>query len=133
MNPDGTAQMAFFGNMRPGDVYLDAKPVPGGREVIMVNSPKHGRREHEGRIALVRREQGADDPEAQRILNPGLNFRDPYPLSENEFLVAQEHRLLVMDREGATRELFRLEGALAEGGATGCTNRGCSRPGRANR
>lgn len=116
MNPDGTAQMAFFGNMRPGDVYLDAKPLPGGREVIMVNSPKHGRREHEGRIALVRLERGADDPQAQRILNPGLNFRDPYPLSADEFLVAQEHRLLLMDRGGGTRELFRLEGALAAGG-----------------
>ena len=42
MNPDGTGQMTLFGNMHPGDVYLDAKPVPGGREIIMVNSPNHG-------------------------------------------------------------------------------------------
>jgi hypothetical protein len=116
MNPDGTGQMTLFGNMYPGDVYLDAKPVPGGREIILVNSPNHGRREHEGRIALVRLDLGADTPQAQKILNPGNNFRDPYPLTEDSFLVAQENRLLLMDRRGETRELYRLAGDLAQGG-----------------
>ena len=116
MNPDGTSQMTFFGNMHPGDVYLDAKPVPGGREIIMVNSPNHGRQEHEGRIALVRPDLGADNPQAQTILNPGKNFRDPYPLSADAFLVAQENRLLLMNRRGDTRELYRLAGELAQGG-----------------
>ncbi len=116
MNPDGTGQMTLFGNMHPGDVYLDAKPVPGGREIIVVNSPNHGRKEHEGRIALVRLELGADDAQAQKILNPGLTFRDPYPISSDAFLVAQENRLLLMNRDGETRELFRLVGELAENG-----------------
>ncbi len=116
MNPDGTGQMTFFGNLHPGDVYLDAKPVPGGREIIMVNSPNHGQQEHAGRIALVRLDLGADNPEAQTILNPGKNFRDPYPLSDDAFLVAQENRLLLMNRRGETRELFRLAGELAQGG-----------------
>jgi hypothetical protein len=117
MNPDGTGQMTLFGNMHPGDVYLDAKPVPGGAEVIMVNSPNHGQAEHEGRIALVRLDLGADAPAAQTILNPGRDFRDPYPLSPEAFLVAQQTRLLLMNRQGETRELYRLTGALAEGGA----------------
>ena len=117
MNPDGTGQMAFFGNMHPGDVFLDAKPVPGGSEIIMVNSPNHGQQEHEGRIALVRLDLGADNPQAQTILNPGKNFRDPYPLSADTFFVAQENRLLLMNRQGETRELFRLTGELAQGGA----------------
>lgn len=116
MNPDGTAQMTLFGNMHPGDVYLDAKPLPGGSEIIVVNSPNHGRREHEGRIALVRLDLGADRPEAQTILNPGLTFRDPYPLDRDNFLVAQENRLLLMDRSGNTRELHRLTGELARDG-----------------
>ena len=29
MNPDGTRQMVFFGNMNPGTVFIDAKPIPG--------------------------------------------------------------------------------------------------------
>jgi hypothetical protein len=32
MNPDGTGQMVFYGNSLPGDVYLDAKPIPGTRQ-----------------------------------------------------------------------------------------------------
>jgi hypothetical protein len=117
MNPDGTGQMAFYGNMHPADLFIDAKPIPGTAEILMVNSPKHGRQEHEGRIALVRPDLGPDALEAQTILNPGNNFRDPYPLAENAFLVAQENKLLLMDRQGKTRELYRLSGELARGGA----------------
>ena len=117
MNPDGTGQMTLFGNLHPGDVYLDAKPLPGGHEVIMVNSPNHGQLEHEGRVALVRLDMGADTSAAQTILNPGKDFRDPYPLSADEFLVAQQTRLLLMNREGETRELYRLSSELAQGGA----------------
>jgi hypothetical protein len=116
MNPDGTGQMALFGNLFPGDVYIDAKPVPGRNEVILVNSPNHGRREHEGRIALLRLDRGTDEPAAQSILNPAANFRDPYPLTSDTFLVAQENRLLLMDRDGGTRELHRLSGDLAADG-----------------
>jgi hypothetical protein len=117
MNPDGTSQMAFYGNMRPGDVFLDAKPVPGAATVVMVNSPNHGRQEHEGRIALVGTETGPDTMEAQRMLNPGQDFRDPYPFSKDTFLVAQQNRLLLMDTKGGTQEVYRLEGELARGGA----------------
>jgi hypothetical protein len=117
MNPDGTGQMAFYGNMHPGDVYLDAKPVPGGSQIVMVNSPNHGRAEHEGRIALVAGELGPDARLAQRIINPGQDFRDPCPWSEDSFLVAQENRLLEMSARGEMRELYRLSGELAEGGA----------------
>ncbi len=117
MNPDGTGQMVFYGNSLPGDVYLDAKPIPGTDKVVMVNSPRHGRREHEGRIALLDTGLGPNVPEAQRIIHPGTNFRDPYPLSENSFLVAQEDRLLLMSSTGDVEEIFRLPQELAAGGA----------------
>ncbi|MCP5520410.1 MAG: PD40 domain-containing protein [Verrucomicrobiales bacterium] len=116
MNPDGTGQMTLYGNLFAGDVFLDAKPIPGTTKLVMVNSPAHGRQEHEGRIAVVRTDLGPDDPEAQRILTSGVTFRDPYPLSEDAFLVAQEDRLLLMDGAGETRELLRLSGELAKGG-----------------
>jgi len=116
MNPDGTGQMVYYGNSAPGDVYLDAKPVPGGSRIVMVNSPNHGRKEHEGRIALVSSELGPDAPAAQHLLNPSLDSRDPYPWSENTFLVAQGPSLLLMDQQGKTQELYRLSVELAAGG-----------------
>ncbi len=117
MNPDGTGQMVLFGNALPGDLYIDAKPVPGTNRIIMVNSPRHGRREHEGRIALVRTDLGPNAPEAQTIVHAGENFRDPYPLSEDTFLAAQHDKLLRMTAAGDTEVLFRLPAELAAGGA----------------
>ena len=117
MNPDGTGQMAYYGNLHPGDVFLDAKPVPGTAQVVMINSPNHGRQEHEGRMALVRSDCGPDAKESQTTIHPGLSWRDPCPLSEDSFLVAQEDRLLLMNRTGETRELHRLSRDLAQGGA----------------
>jgi hypothetical protein len=116
MNPDGTGQMTYYGNMQPGDVFLDAKPLPGGAGVVMVNSPAHGRQEHEGRIAVVRADRGPDAPESQSALQAGLDFRDPYPVSDEVFLVAREDRLLWMNRRGETQELYRLAGELAQPG-----------------
>ena len=31
INPDGTGQMVYYGNQQPGEVYIDAKPIPGSR------------------------------------------------------------------------------------------------------
>lgn len=116
MNPDGSGQMVYYGNSSPGDVYLDAKPIPGGRGIVMINSPNHGRKEHEGRVAIASGDLGPDAPEAQLLLNPGKEFRDPYPWSENTYLVAQGPSLLVMDHQGKTREIHRLAGELAAKG-----------------
>jgi hypothetical protein len=48
MNPDGTGQAVYFGNLHPPDLYIDAKPIPGTDEVLFINSPGHGRTEHIG-------------------------------------------------------------------------------------
>ncbi len=116
MNPDGTGQMTYYGNLRPGDVFLDAKPIPGSPELLIINSPNHGRREHEGRVAIVDPLRGPDAAQAQRILNPDPRFRDPYPLSRDAFLVAREDKLMAMNRDGEAKELFSLSGDLARGG-----------------
>jgi len=117
MNPDGSGQMTFYGNLYPGDVYLDAKPVPGGDRIVMINSPKHGQSEHRGRVSLVATDLGPDNKAAQNMIHTGRDFRDPYPLSVDSILVAAETRLLLMDGQGQTRELYRLSGELAAGDA----------------
>ena len=113
MNPDGTGQMTFYGNLYPRDVYLDAKPIPGTEKIVMVNSPRHGQMEHQGRISLVKTDLGPDDKTAQVMINEGRDFRDPYPLSPNSILVAEKTRLLLMNSKGQTKELYRLSPELA--------------------
>jgi len=107
INPDGTGQMAYYGNMHPGMVMIDAKPIPGTGKIVAVFCPGHGRREHAGAIRIVTPHAGPDDKASARIVNRANTFRDPYPLSEDLFLVACDNRLLLMDGKGGTQELFR--------------------------
>ncbi len=100
VNPDGTSQMVYYGNMRPGVVMIDAKPVPGTRKVVAGFSPGHGRSEHAGQITMVDVRLGPDEPGFAEPITAGHNYRDPYPLSENWFLAAEEHRVLLIDRQG---------------------------------
>ena len=82
-NPDGTGQMVYYGNLHPGTLMIDAKPIPGtDGEVVAVFSPGHGRKEHEGAITIVTPKPGPDDLRLRPARSAeGDDFRDPYPLS----------------------------------------------------
>jgi hypothetical protein len=108
MNPDGTRQMVYFGNMHPGGLFIDAKPVPDSDEVLFINSPGHGAREHEGHVALVQVKNGPDDQSAVRNIT-GNGYRDPYPLDRDRFLAARGRRLVLLDRDGGEEILFTLD------------------------
>lgn len=117
-NPDGTGQMVFFGNMHPGTLMIDAKPIPRGEgKVVAVFSPKHGRKEHEGAITVVTPKTGPDDQGSARQVSRGADFRDPYPVAEDRFLVARGPAILSMNGQGETRELYRLPSDWIEAGA----------------
>ncbi len=112
-NPDGTSQMTYFGNMHPGTVMIDAKPVPGTDTVAAIFSPGHGITEHLGTLTVLDAKRGPDDRARSRNV-PGAPpyVRDPYPLSERFFLVAQKHTLLLVDaRAGRHTSLFALPDA----------------------
>ncbi len=135
VNADGTGQMAFFGNMHPiGMEYklaqrvgkevrynnvpgavamLDAKPIPGTGEVVAIFSPGHGRREHQGFVTVIDPRRGPDHEPSARRIHPGGDWRDPYPLGSDQFLVARANELHLMDAAGKTRLLHRLPDAPA--------------------
>ena len=101
MNPDGTAQMVFLGNDRPGGVFIDAQPIPGTDQVVFIHSPGHGVNEHGGSVAMVSRSAGPQAP--IRTLAGGHDCRDPYPLAGGRFLVARGRDILLMDAGGSCR------------------------------
>jgi len=114
-NPDGTGQMIYYGNLHPGTLMIDAKPIPGSRnEVVAVFSPEHGRKEHEGAITIVTPKAGPDELSSARRVSKKNNYRDPYPLSADCFLVAQGPRLLVMNANGQTKQIYRLPSELID-------------------
>ncbi|MBN1345609.1 MAG: hypothetical protein JXQ73_23155 [Phycisphaerae bacterium] len=108
-NPDGTAQMVYFGNLRPGFTIIDAKPIPGCQNVLASFSPGHGRPEHAGFVTTINPALGPDDWSAvHRISRGGPDFRDPYALSDDCFLVAVNRELRLMDGQGRTETIYTL-------------------------
>jgi hypothetical protein len=102
-NPDGTGQMVFFGNQFSDTAMLDAKPIPGTRKIVASFSPGHGRPGHMGYVTVVDPRTGPDRmAAARRISRGGRFYRDPFPLSEDCFLIADDVGVHVMDGQGNT-------------------------------
>lgn len=107
-NPDGVGQMVWYGNLHPGTVMIDAKPIPGSDKVVSIFSPGHGQREHAGTITVVDPTAGPDEKSSARPVSKGNQFRDPWAFSEASFMSAWEASLVLLDDQGAQEEIFRL-------------------------
>ncbi|MFA5193993.1 MAG: hypothetical protein WC740_25070, partial [Verrucomicrobiia bacterium] len=118
--------VAFGGMARPYPEFFakcDALPIPGtDGKVVSVFSPALGQRENAGNVMIVDLKAGPDDWSAARQISPKVDlpwsiglgrgregFRDPYPLSEDCFLVARDKSLLVLNANGETQEFYRAE------------------------
>ena len=108
MNPDGTAQAVFFGNLHPGDVYIDAKPIPGSDRVVLSRSPGHGQTEHAGYLASLSVRNGPDDLSSLATISHSANYRDPWAFSSDAFMAASDNRLDLIDGRGHSSALFTL-------------------------
>ncbi len=101
VNPDGTSVQLYFGNtVRDPAVMWQARPIPGRNTVIATFAPHHGW--PLGAIGTVTNRFGVETErgkgykwisrEYPRIGdNAGLTewaYRDPFPLTSNEFLVS---------------------------------------------
>jgi hypothetical protein len=110
MNPDGTGQMVYYGNMHSWTVMIDAKPIPGTDQVVASFSPGHGANEHAGVATLVSPERGPDDRGVARPLHKGKFTRDPYALSPDCFLAARDNQVVWFDGRGGEAVLYTLDG-----------------------
>lgn len=108
MNPDGTSQAVWFGNLHPGITMIDAKPIPGSDKVVASFSPGHGQREHDGVLTVVDPKAGPDAANFARTINPRSNLRDPWAFNESAFLAASGNTLLLVDGQGHTEQLLKL-------------------------
>ncbi|MCP4782568.1 MAG: hypothetical protein GY903_03470 [Fuerstiella sp.] len=110
VNPDGTSQMVYYGNMRPGGVFIDPQPIPGTSKIVFVNSPSHGRAEHAGTICTVSNRNGPDDRSLLHIVHKAGNLRDPWAFSERDFLAAQGKSLVHLSGNGVLTPLYTHKG-----------------------
>ena len=110
-NPDGTDQMNWYGNLHPGTLMIDAKPIPDSDKVVAIFSPGHGQREHAGTVTVVDPRAGPDASAFAKQISQGNQFRDPWAFSEHAFMVALGPALVLLDDQGRTKEIYRLSAA----------------------
>ncbi|MCY3020847.1 MAG: polysaccharide lyase family protein [Planctomycetota bacterium] len=108
MYPDGTGQTVFYGNLHPGGVFIDAKPIPNSDRIVLSNSPGHGDMEHQGFLAVLDVKRGPDEPSALRNISRQPGYRDPWAFSEDAFTAAQGNQLVLMNARGQISTLFTL-------------------------
>jgi hypothetical protein len=108
--------MVFYGNMhtsgyagldRSDVVMMEAKPIPGSRKVVAIFC-EHMAPDHAGFVTVVDPTRGPDDRQAARRVSLEDISRDPYPLGDAGFLVAQDHRLVIMNNVGLTQTIYEL-------------------------
>ena len=125
MNPDGTGQVLFFGPVLPHPTYFakcDALPIPGTDKIVSVFSPALGHAENAGNVMVIDPKSGPENRSAAKQISPEIplvwstgnrhgrqGFRDPYPLCDDCFLVAEDKSLLILDASGNTHKFHRAE------------------------
>ena len=110
INPDGTGQAVFFGNMHSHIVMLDAKPVPGSRKIIASFSPGHGVNEHAGIATLVSPDAGPDNQAFAVPLHKGRLTKDPFALAEDCVLAARDNEIVLLDGAREPEAIHRHPG-----------------------
>jgi hypothetical protein len=88
MNPDGTAVMTYFGNQEHYPLYIEAEPIPGTDELLLIESPGHGRSDHRGYVCTVTPQFGPDEKHGYHRLTGGPGFNDPIPIDEDTYIMA---------------------------------------------
>lgn len=110
MGQDGTKQMVFYGNLKPGTSMLGPKPIPDsdGGKIVCTFSPWHGYPEHYGYITVVDPRMGPDAEKATKTISKSRHFSDPWAFSEERFMAASYDRLVLMDDRGREITLYQL-------------------------
>jgi hypothetical protein len=107
-NPDGTSPMVFYGNMHPGTLMIDAKPIPGSRNVVGIFSPGHGRKEHDGVITVVDPSGGPDSRGSARAITGKKHHRDPWAFSSSAFMAAQGKLIVLLDGDATSCAVYSV-------------------------
>jgi cytochrome c553 len=117
-HPDGTGARALFGNYsRNPECIFEARTVPGSPRLVFTASAHHSITA--GSLVLLDPRLGPDAPEALTRLTPEVPFPEsegipktyyanPYPLSEDYFLVAWSDRPLKGESYGGANHIAAL-------------------------
>ena len=120
MNPDGTQHQILQGNTYAGSVYIDAKPIPGSDDIVLIDSPGHGSTEHGGFLSILSAKSGPDARSNIRHISKERCY-DPWAFSPELFMATDGDEVFLMNSRGKKEALFSLprEFTVFEGASDG--------------
>jgi hypothetical protein len=111
MRLDGKKTDIFFGNEKPGGVFIDARAVPQSDKIVFVWSGWHGQNEHAGDVVILDPRFGPNDYSGLRWFTPPKDgygqYRDPCPLSEYMMILANGQSLVLRDASGNENQIVQ--------------------------
>jgi hypothetical protein len=110
MNPDGTDVLAYFGNQQHYPLFIDAKPVPDSEELLLIDSPGHGRSDHRGYVCTITDKYGPDDKRGYHRITRKASFNDPWPINNTNFIVASQKQIMLGTRDGNLTGVLTYKG-----------------------
>ena len=114
IQPDGSGEMIFLGNEKPGGLYIGAEQIPDENGVVFTLAPGHGIKDHRGAVARAVAPFDPSDPYAFEIVSgQGCRyFMDPYPIGDGLMLVSGSDKPHIMDFSGQAYCDFKMPADL---------------------
>lgn len=114
IQPDGSNEMIYLGNEKPGGLYIGAEQMPDKEGVVFTLADGHGRKDHQGKIARAVAPFDPSNPHAFEIVNGDYGNRhyDPFPLKGGLILASDGGNINILDDAGQTFNKFKLPADL---------------------
>ncbi len=111
INPDGSNDMIYLGNEKPGGLFIGAEQLPDEEGVVFTCAPGHGIKDHRGDIAYAIPPFDPSSPYSFTYINGERyperhNLFDPYPLKGRMVLTTTySGSILIYDECGLFYEI----------------------------
>jgi len=114
MNPDGTQHQILQGNTYAGSAYIDAKPIPGSDDIVLIDSPGHGRTEHGGVLSVLSAKSGPDNRSNVHHISRRGTWYDPWAFSSELFMATDGEGVYLMNRDGKAERIFGMPAEFSQ-------------------
>jgi len=110
MNPDGGSDMVYFGNNKPGHLFISPAPIPDENGVVFTFGFGHGTRDSFGKIAKLVQPFDPSDPYASKFISGDIRpeFNRPQPLGKGYTMATDGRDIYIFDAGGQYKKVSDL-------------------------
>jgi len=110
MNPDGSADMTYFGNNKPAHLFISPVPIPDENGVMFTLNRGHAGRDHFGEIAKVVQPFDPSDPYALKFVSGDIppKFNRPFPLGGGFAAASDGRNAVIFNGDGQYKKVSNL-------------------------